>query len=472
MRSKTVIATTQNSPILQRKCACGSKSGGASSCPKCGKDDDRNLLQRKATSDRDIGEVPPIVYDVLRSPGQPLDTETRAFFEPRFGQDFSRVRVHIDHKATESANEISALAYAAGNHIAIRAENYAPTTSTGKRLLAHELTHVVQQSQSGFTSSRLEIAPSSSPAELEAEFISNQTASAGSVCSPQSHSERTIQRQVGGPLVQQDPMDDPRMHPPGAPNAKTCSPPSWCPVGFCQPFANESFAIHQRTKMLPILMAGIAVAVDSRVVPLWHEHLLGGATPKNLTSQFSTDFSISKTTLSTNHFLVNAINHAIRNTARYQPAISQHASVNIQTMIGPQVNEIGDAASPNQMNFNIPGEVPGNLAGGIGADQTACSAGKRPSPFNDSREASGDVVVIRLSQQDLLVVPDIKYRVRDTIDLCPGDCGTSLEQFATVPISQFEATGISGDVPFEVEFASNILPYTLTLPLPPSGAKP
>jgi hypothetical protein len=93
-----------------------------------------------------VGEVPPIVHDVLRSPGQPLEESTRVFTEARFGHDFSQVRVHRDAKAAESAQAVNALAYTVGHDVVFGAGQYQPGTSAGKRLLAHELTHVIQQS--------------------------------------------------------------------------------------------------------------------------------------------------------------------------------------------------------------------------------------------------------------------------------------------------------------------------------------
>jgi Domain of unknown function (DUF4157) len=83
---------------------------------------------------------------VLRSPGQPLDAPTRAFFDSRFGHDFSQVRIHTDKHAAQSARSMGAEAYAAGNHTVFAADGYAPSLIGGKRLLAHELAHVVQQS--------------------------------------------------------------------------------------------------------------------------------------------------------------------------------------------------------------------------------------------------------------------------------------------------------------------------------------
>jgi outer membrane protein OmpA-like peptidoglycan-associated protein len=131
-------------PQLQRACACG---GG---CPKCqaeqpGREHER--LQTKRVQASDTGQIaaPPIVHEVLRSPGQPLDPATRAFMEPHFGHDFSRVRIHTDAKAAESAWAIQANAYTSGQNMVFGAGQYAPTTPRGKSLLAHELAHVVQQ---------------------------------------------------------------------------------------------------------------------------------------------------------------------------------------------------------------------------------------------------------------------------------------------------------------------------------------
>ncbi len=90
--------------------------------------------------------MPFIVHDVLRSPGQPLDAEARAFMEPRFGHDFGNVRVHTDAKAAESAWAVDAHAYTVGPDIVFGARKYTPNNISGRLLLAHELAHVTQQS--------------------------------------------------------------------------------------------------------------------------------------------------------------------------------------------------------------------------------------------------------------------------------------------------------------------------------------
>ena len=89
------------------------------------------------------------MHEVLSSSGQPLAASTRAFFEPRFGHNFSQVRVHTDSGADQSARSVDALAYTVGQDMAFRAGQYRPDTEPGRRLLAHELTHVVQQGGHG-----------------------------------------------------------------------------------------------------------------------------------------------------------------------------------------------------------------------------------------------------------------------------------------------------------------------------------
>src|SRR5215217_2978152 len=83
-----------NANLLQRKCACGGTSGPDGECAECRK----KRLQRSASGRTEPRHAPPIVHEVLRSSGKPLDPEARAFMEPRFQYDFGQVRVHTDAK--------------------------------------------------------------------------------------------------------------------------------------------------------------------------------------------------------------------------------------------------------------------------------------------------------------------------------------------------------------------------------------
>ena len=147
MAEPSPALTTNGAAGVQRKCACGG------TCSDCRKQQDQEQehehahVQLKAASPGSAGmaEAPPIVHELLNSPGQPLDARTRAVMESRFGWDFSKVRVHTDAKAAESAKAVNALAFTVGSHIAFGEHQYSPGGEAGRRLLAHELTHVVQQ---------------------------------------------------------------------------------------------------------------------------------------------------------------------------------------------------------------------------------------------------------------------------------------------------------------------------------------
>jgi hypothetical protein len=188
------------SGILQRKCACGSQTVGGGKCAACDEKEQslqrksRNIvqphssaIQRKVTigasddplereADRvadqvmampasgaitraplwiqrftgrrsgQITEAPPSVDHALASSSKPLAPELRQDMEARFGYDFSNVRVHTGKAADKSAMEMNALAYTLGNNIVLRTDQFHPTTYAGRRLIAHELVHVVQQS--------------------------------------------------------------------------------------------------------------------------------------------------------------------------------------------------------------------------------------------------------------------------------------------------------------------------------------
>lgn len=118
-------------------------------------------------------KVAPLVRSVLRASGQGLDAATRTLMEARFGHDFSRVRIHTDTPATESAQRLAARAYTVGEQIVFGAGQYAPSTAVGQQLLAHELTHVVQQQQGV---PERGVLPEAEPAaEREAEAVASRS---------------------------------------------------------------------------------------------------------------------------------------------------------------------------------------------------------------------------------------------------------------------------------------------------------
>jgi hypothetical protein len=142
--SEQVMQTPE--PLIQRACACG---GDCPACQTEQQSDDGEVLQTKrSSSDTAQSAAPPIVHEVLASRGQPLDTSAREFFEPRFGADLSGVTIHTDPQAEASAAAVQAQAYTVGQNIVFGKNQYAPHSDSGRRLIAHELTHVMQQESS------------------------------------------------------------------------------------------------------------------------------------------------------------------------------------------------------------------------------------------------------------------------------------------------------------------------------------
>lgn len=140
---QTVAKTSSSAPpsfppvpggVLQRKCA----------------HDTPSPIACEAYSVLSSSALPPIVHEVLRSPGQRLDADTRASMEGLLGHDFSQVRVHADPMGAYSAETVNALAYASGRHVVFGQGQYQPQSSAGRQLLGHELAHVVQQREGRF----------------------------------------------------------------------------------------------------------------------------------------------------------------------------------------------------------------------------------------------------------------------------------------------------------------------------------
>ncbi len=186
-QTKTASFLPPPQGLLQRKCACGNHTVAGGECAECAKK--KRGLQRKLSigasndpleleadrvADRvmaapansavssaplriqrysgqaseGVGIAPANVDRVLASSGRPFEPALRQDMEQRFGHDFSQVRVHTGGAAEQSARDVSANAYTVGHNIVFGANQFAPGSQEGKRLIAHELTHVVQQSSS------------------------------------------------------------------------------------------------------------------------------------------------------------------------------------------------------------------------------------------------------------------------------------------------------------------------------------
>ena len=144
-------------------------------CAHC--EEEERKMQRKelndeeTTVDNDLEKY----VDNLDSNGQSLPGEVRDFYEPRIGYDFSKVKIHTDSIAAKSAQSINALAYTTGNNIVFNSGQYSPNTNAGKRLLGHELTHVIQQAPGSVMRQCLTGAPCTPPiAGAPGQFVTTE----------------------------------------------------------------------------------------------------------------------------------------------------------------------------------------------------------------------------------------------------------------------------------------------------------
>jgi hypothetical protein len=142
-------------------------------CAEC--EEEEKKLQKKESGNSAIPAYN-TVNQALQSPGQPLDKSTRNFMESRFRHDFSQVSIHTNSIAAESASKVNAHAYTVGNKVIFAGGQYAPNTAAGRKLLAHELTHTIQQApaKTSVLQSQLKVGAINTPEETEAEHVSEQ----------------------------------------------------------------------------------------------------------------------------------------------------------------------------------------------------------------------------------------------------------------------------------------------------------
>ena len=380
---------------------------------------------------------------VLHSQGQSLDTDTRIFMESRFGHDFSQVRVHTDANAAESARAVKALAYTAGRNVVFGAGQYAPESELGKQLLAHELTHVVQQ---GGTAPLRRKPEKGTCSERPARLVRN---------APQiSQNGRGIIRRY---------WDEKHPCP-----SSVDSPPA----DFCLPFPTRAAALaHRATHGVKVLAGAVTAARGSGVAAnLYSKFILGGSSQIVDASDGANDFTENDTIqYVTKKMLDDARSYlVITREGVYQSFLS-----NPQLQIDLPVNATQLAGVNNESTdyaLNFCGiNLPGVIAGGIGKTQTG--PGNRgadtSAAMNDFRSVTGFVrITAELDgpgRVRLTSTPHLHFYVLDTVDFCPGACGSWLAQWLTVPLSRWEASGISGDVTFKLDFPSPVVTFRMTM---------
>jgi Domain of unknown function (DUF4157) len=385
--------------------------------------------------------APPVVQEVLRSPGRPLDAATRAFFEPRLGMvrrspsassaglvvgavddprereadrvadravrrepsgglgvDLGGVRVHTDDRAAESAAAVGARAYAVGEHLVFGRGRYAPGSEEGRRLLAHELAHTIQEA--GLTTTLRRDAEN--PSEFDRTPPTPAASAAGSEC------------------------DDP---------------------DFCTPFATVGEAVRARNDLITGFLPALRVVFGEEVALLWLSYLsrrpgdsLARRVFSSPTSRVVQGFVTSDTTRARQRDLIVTVKSVLPSFCLSVP-INAWTSIPVEQLLPRSVLEY-------PIDFDHALEIPGNIAGGVGSSDAGPDRRRVSGSVSLTRtaDARGNVTGARLRT-------GFTFVVEDAIDFCPGQCGAVLEQLlATIKMSRLEASGFAYDVPFEVRF--------------------
>ncbi len=537
-------------------------------------DEDDGVLNAKSAPGQAPEVTPDLearINDMRSSDGQPLDSATRAFMEPRFGFNFSRVRVHTGSRAAETARAVNAQAFTLASNVVFGAGRYAPETHQGKRLMAHELTHVVQQSgESGHRRNskqsltheeakqpnpdsqvKKNASPSgvpaaqpvmescpltlsspracpfggachSCPARVQAKLTVGQPGDkqgleadrvADAVMRmPQSSSQRpglttlesadsvqgeapetldfgvvakwihdaieeadedalyqelemlrhhseairllkeayaskyrkTLEEAIRGEFSEAETKYALRFL---GPQPEEFIPRPSCDANYCKPFKDKKKAeaeLKAQWKYLAKVLA-LATPVEEDV---WELYLKGGTAKRvDYSARYGKDFAEHTKTKEATRFLRNEMRRELeKRTAR--ACIADPLRLDIKRFVPNAVN----IAALRMLRFDNYMTVPGVIAGGIGFNQTDYKIGKEFSAHADGRKVDGFVTLKRDDLNNYSGTARITYTVNDTIDFCPGNCGSLPAQLVTVIMSRFEATGLSGDVPFTVSF--------------------
>jgi hypothetical protein len=349
--------------------------------------------------------------------------------EQRFGYDFSRVRVHSDAAAGESAAAIHAHAYAFGRHVVMGSGRYQPHNETGLRLLAHELAHVVQQGDASIDNqSPRVIGHPDDPSERAAERAAAEPAMGPMVIQRQA-TESGSAEQAGEPAFLRNTLAD-----------------------FCRPYPTRALAREAREYMLKTWLPAERL-FGPEVAKIFEDYLnrkYGDSLTRRVfegNNRVARAFATSDVIQSHQHMLLD---HAMAKLASALPA---DLVPGVDTFV-PVTKLLSPADINYPLNWTDPLSIPGHIAGGVGDSDAG----------PDTRKVSGSVVLKRRVDAlgrtaGVTARTAFHFVVQDAFDFCPGNPGIGPEQKITTVLSRLEATGMflhdeafAYDVPFEVRF--------------------
>lgn len=243
-----------------------------------------------------------------------------------------------------------------------------------------------------------------------------------------------------------------------------------CPETFCKPFADPAEAQADLDEVSPYVLLGIGreMGWDPTVADLWGLYLLGGTTePVDVSATLAEAFTSARSTAYTTRVLLGLLRTDLAENARALRPLDREL---------PRFTEgqaaIGMPGHAHALWYDKADGIPGNIAGGVGHEQAEHPIGARPSTMNDTRTVELSLDLRPNADGSTTVTPAFTFTLADTIDFCPGQCGTGDADvmLATTLLSRFEATGLAGDVPFVVRFpapAALLTPFVVGGPADP-----
>lgn len=332
------------------------------------------IVNRQA--EHQIGEMNHLITD-----GKPLANSDRMFFEPRFGRDLRGIRVHETAEASTLAHSLRARAFTVGSSIVL-GKDARRETATGRRLLAHEIAHVVQQ---------------------------NGTS----------------------PHIQRE---------------NVCSDPD-----FCKPYATARHAAMQEAILRAWFIPTMNAKFGSEVAALWDRYLSRSPGSSLTPTVFDTDGDPIEDSFATSADTESDIDDVLDLVIG---RVSRHPGGRLRpgvTSITGLSNYLSSHEMENRpINYSNPLAKAGNIAGGIGSSDAGADQRKiiRANVTMTKTEAplltNGGWITFKLTP---------RYEVIDAVDLCPGQCGSPLEQAVTITLSRLEESGEAYDVPYVVRFS-------------------
>ncbi len=449
---------------------------------KCdGCKEEEESVQRKESSSESIA---PVNFNSSLSSskgnGSPLSSSTQTFMESGFGHDFSNVKIHTDSNAVQMSKDVNAQAFTHGSDIYFNSGKYNPDSSSGKHLLAHELTHTIQQGKSVQKkvnhSVNLKPAPTRNAIDKQTDLPDGKAGK--HEADLESGADMVISKPV--PIIQQKNLEEEdKLNRKDESNSKSivlpelntssrkhllahelmhvqqqevvskptlqrsCSDPA-----FCTPYATTSEADSAEWWIRNTYLRTEGLETFGTEVKNLYESYLSRSTGDSLAPVvFASDSSYIvqsfKSSWDTKDDIDSVIDLVSSRLSR-APGTLRNNSRTVMSLS----NFLSAAEMENRpINYSNPFSVAGHIAGGIGSSD----AGNDYRKITYANVALTKVPLIGSTGYVLVeLIPH--YEVFDAIDFCPGDCGSPAEQLITVPMSRLEAGGQAYDVPFKVIF--------------------